>query len=1138
MKISIQINKFNKMSIYSHLLSRWIVTSLCFLILAILSGGFFCEAAASDGTKSGVPVLLYHDLRAYGTEESPDTVISIKKFEEQMKYLYENGFTTISMDDLVSFMKGGSVAEKSIVLTFDDGWKNVIDVIPILDKYNFKASFYIFPGSGIGGPYMEWTDILKLSQNPNFQIGAHSMTHPMKDDNYLVTWANGQTPGRGIDDVVYEITKSKRILETMLKREVRYFAWPRGSYNEKLISIAKEAGYKALLTVEDGGNTQGSDIYKIKRIVIDGACDVAKFQQTLRDYKHHVCTVMEGASASRIDWISKHVDEIAQLKGVEPALVKAIIKVESNYDPAAVSKKGAIGIMQILPDSSSEKNEDNLFDPVKNIEIGVDHLKKLLDKFNDDLPLALAAYNAGEGAVSEYNGVPPYQETRTYIDKVIDFYRKYKEEGSTTIGKFLDHPSVFELYVNQKTFPEINLDLKQFGYDLFVGVLRITVWGKWEGQWNVVVDRDGNINLPKIGILGVSGLSFQELREVLHKEFSKYYTGFHMNVSMGALRTIHIYVVGNGRQPGAYTVSSLTGLINALFEAGGPSKTGTMRDIQLKRNGETIVHLDFYDFLLKGDKTQDVRLMPDDVIFIPPVGELVGVAGNVNNPAIYELRDETTITNLIEMAGGTTASGYLQRVQVERVFENEVKIIVDANLKEMKKEDDLVLQDGDIVKIFPIMDKIINAVNVKGNVTRPGQYQWHEGMRVSDIVKDPDKNLLPETYFEHALIERHIPPDYHQEVIFFHLGRALFAKSKDEDILLQPYDTLTIYSKWDFFEKPQVQVSGAVNTPGKYELRPNMKVADLINLAGGPKRYALLGEAELTRIHITAAGPKIERFVIDLEKALAGAPESNIPLLEDDHLAVRTVPEWRIYQKTTISGEVRFPGTYTIKKGERLSSLIERAGGFTENAYLKGAVFTRERTRQLQQERLDEMVERLDRELLGIGSAEIATATTSEDAKIRESEIKMKRDFIAKLKAIKAKGRMAIKIDQPKRLKNTPYDIELEEGDNLFVPVNPHSVQVIGSVYNQTVFIYEEDKGVSDYLEMAGGYTENADKKRIYVLKANGTAIKGNSQNLDSGDTIVAPEKVTRIAWLRETKDIMQILYQIAVTAGVLIVVF
>jgi len=739
--------------------------------------------------------------------------------------------------------------------------------------------------------------------------------------------------------------------------------------------------------------------------------------------------------------------------------------------------------------------------------------------------------------------------------------------------------SEFEQFISGKAPSTISTDIKQFGYDLFkkppstfapvekvpVGPdyvigpgdeIKVTVWGRIEGQWSVVVDRDGNISLPKIGVLGVTGLTFKELKELLQKEFSKYFTGFEMNVSMGSLRTIRVYVVGNAENPGAYTVSSLSTLVSALFEAGGPSKTGTMRDIQVKRNGKTIVHFDMYDFLLKGDKSKDIRLMPEDVIFIPTVGPLVGIAGSVKRPAIYELKGETKITDLVAMAGGITAGGYLQRIQVERIYENEVKIIVDTDLKNFTEDKDITLKDGDLVKVFPIVNVVINQVTLKGHVTRPGQYQWFEGMRVSDIIKNPEKDLLPETYFDHALIERYVPPDYHREIISFNLHKAVFDKDPSEDKLLQPYDTLTIYSKWDFIERPVVRVTGAVNKPGSFELRENMKISDLIKLAGGAKYYAFLKEAELTRVTPTPEGPKTEKIKVNLEKALEGDPTSNIYLKENDYLFVRAVPEWQLYRTVTISGEVKFPGTYTIKKGERLSSLIERAGGYTDKAYLRGAVFTRERVRELQQKQIDELIDRLERELLSISAATVATAMTPEEARIFQTEAEQKRQFLNKLRQVKALGRIVVRFDEPEKLKDTPYDIELEEGDSIHIPTKSSSIQVIGSVYNQTAFIYSPEKDLSDYIDLAGGYTENADKDNVFILKVDGSAVKpgkglfgirwnrelkrwelGGSE-LEPGDTIVVPEKLTRIAWLRNIKDITQILYQIAVTAGVLIVAF
>lgn len=651
---------------------------------------------------------------------------------------------------------------------------------------------------------------------------------------------------------------------------------------------------------------------------------------------------------------------------------------------------------------------------------------------------------------------------------------------------FVEESSEFEQYVSGKVLSTISTNISQFGYDLFrkppstfapvenvpVGPdyvigpgdgIRIAVWGKIEGQWNIVVDRDGNVSLPKVGILGVTGLTFKELKEVLYRELSKYYTGFEMNVSMGALRTIMVYVVGNAKRPGAYTVSSLSTLINALFEAGGPSKTGTMRDIQVKRNGKTIVNFDMYDFLLKGDKTKDVRLIPEDVIFIPPVGPLVGIAGNIKNPAIYELKGETKLIDLIYMAGGLTGVAFKGRVQVQRIKDHQFKTLFEGDLINIEKnvEKNFALSDGDLVKIYSVVEI-----------------------------------------------------------------------------------------------KTTISISGAVANPGEYGIVPGVtKVKDVISLAGGLLYYAS-NQAELTRVRVTQSGPQTERLVVELPKAMKDAPHHNLPLEINDYLFVRTVPEWRLYQTVTITGEVKFPGTYTIKKGEKLSSLIERSGGYTDKAYLRGVVFTRERVRELQQRQIDEMVDRLERELLSVGTAEVATAISPEDAKIKEFEIRQKREFVAKLRIVKAKGRIAIKIVQPELLKKTPYDIELEEGDSLFIPSNPQSVQVIGSVYNQTAFVYDKDKGVSSYIDLAGGYTENADEKRIYILKADGTAVRPGgsflgiswskdsnrwefgSHDIEPGDTIVVPEKLERIAWMREVKDITQILYQIAVTAGVLIVVF
>lgn len=648
--------------------------------------------------------------------------------------------------------------------------------------------------------------------------------------------------------------------------------------------------------------------------------------------------------------------------------------------------------------------------------------------------------------------------------------------------------SRFEQFISGESVSSVSTSIRQFGYELFkdaavfspsanvpVGPdyvigpgdeIKITIWGKIEGAWRAAVDRDGNISLPKIGVLGITGLTFHQLTELLHKEFSKYYTGFEMNVSLGSLRTIRVYVVGNAQNPGAYTVSSLSTLVNALLQAGGPSKTGTMRDIQLKRNGQTIGHFDMYDFLLKGDKSSDARLLPEDVIFIPPVGPLAGIAGSVKNPAIYELREETRLLDLIRMAGGLMSVAFNGRVQVERIADHRFRTVFEGDLLNIENntEKNFTLQDGDLVKVFAVVD------------------------------------------------------------------------TKNTMIL-----------------------AGAVANTGNFGIIPGTtRVKDVISLAGGLMYYAS-NKAELTRVTVTPSGPVTEQRAIDIFRAVEGDPQHNIPLEINDYLLVRSVPGWKLYQTVTVSGEIKFPGTYTIEQGERLSSVLERAGGYTDSAYLRGAVFTRRRVKELQQQGLAEMTARLEKELLASGSLQVSSALTTEEVEARKVELEQRRKFTESLKQLKATGRMSIKLAHLRLLKNSEYDIELENGDSLYIPVKNNVVNVVGSVMSYGTFVYSERLGYKDYINLAGSYTRYADEESVYVLKADGTAQKlsggflnWNSprsrweipaltediKEIEPGDTIVVPEKLEHIAWLRETKDVTQIMYQIAITAGVILVLF
>lgn len=649
--------------------------------------------------------------------------------------------------------------------------------------------------------------------------------------------------------------------------------------------------------------------------------------------------------------------------------------------------------------------------------------------------------------------------------------------------------SEFEHFVARGTMGKISTNIRQFGYDLFrqppstfapadripVGPdyvlgpgdgLRITIWGNIEGQWNVVVDMDGKITLPKVGTIGVTGLTFGELKTTLNKELSRYYTNFQMNVSMGPLRSMRVYVVGNAAKPGAYTISSLSTLVNSLFEAGGPNKTGSMRDIQVKRNTHTVVRFDMYDFLLKGNKTKDVRLMPEDVIFIPPVGPLAGIAGNVKNPAIYELKGETRLLDLIGMAGGLSGMAFRGRVQVQRTQNSEFRTVFEGDLIDVEKnaEKNFLIKDGDLIKVFSVAD-LKNTVTITGAVQNAGDYGVESGVT---------------------------------------------------------------------------------------------RVRDIISMSGGLQYYAS-SQMEITRVKVTQSGPQTERFVIDAFKAMEGDPANNVLLEMNDYLFVRTVPEWQLYRTVIVGGEVKYPGMYTITRGERLSSVLERAGGYTNFAHLRGAVFTRERVRQLQQKSLEELAERLERELIAESAGRTGAAVSVEEVEAKKLEMEQRKQFIESLKKVKATGRMTIWLAHLRLLKGSEYDIELEEGDTLYIPAENKVINVVGAVMSNGSFIYNEKWDYEDYVQMAGGYSRHADEDNVFVMKVDGSARKLSSGFLnwsplkkrwevagfnesrgvlEAGDSIVVPDRLERTAWLRNLKDITQILANAGVAAATIAVLY
>ena len=753
----------------------------------------------------------------------------------------------------------------------------------------------------------------------------------------------------------------------------------------------------------------------------------------------------------------------------------------------------------------------------------------------------------------------------------------------------------FQDFVTQST----GLVLPLFGYNLFrdapstfAPVDRIPVtsdyvigpgdsiviraWGQIDVDYTTAVDRNGQINIPQVGVVSVAGLRFQDLHGFLKAAIRRNFRDFELNVTMGELRSIQVFVVGQAARPGAYTVSSLSTLVNALFASGGPSPTGSMRRIQLKRGNQTAVEFDMYDLLVNGDKSKDARLLPGDVIYIPPVGRLAALSGSVNTQAIFELKGTTTFEELIRLAGGFTTTAQGQKAIVERIAERTVRKVGEFALDQAGLAK--TLQDGDVITVASITPRFDNAVRLQGNVAAAQRYPWHKGMRVTDLLVDQNALITTaywqrqnsgelysnynrrEVNFDYATIQRLDRKDLVTRMLAFNLGKAIRGDPR-ENATLEPGDVVTIYSFEQVLPKTEndVLLQGSVigGTPRRFAWREGMRVRDLIpsaqwlidyynywlNTAGVSGNTEInwhyasilrLQPADLTRTLVT----------LDLGKAIIeGDAQSNLTLSPGDEITIFSkgdiqVPLDDTKVFVTVEGEVNRSGRYQALPGETLRELIIRIGGFAPKAYLFGAVFTRESTRIAQQQSLDEAISRLELDAQQ-SLALIAQNVISTETQSIAQQAAAQQAVIARLRQLKATGRIILKRSGEAQLQDIP-DLALENGDRLRVPFRPSTVSVIGSVYNAGSFMYEPEQSVADYLAQAGGPTRTADAGATYILRADGSVVSRRQswvggfsfERVMHGDTIVVPEDFDRTTWTKTLKDWGQILYQFGLGAA------
>lgn len=795
---------------------------------------------------------------------------------------------------------------------------------------------------------------------------------------------------------------------------------------------------------------------------------------------------------------------------------------------------------------------------------------------------------------------------------------------------------------NQEKEPE----LKRFGLDLFAASpttfapvsdvpvpsdyrvgpndeIIVQLFGKDNSTHRLRVNREGVINFPSLGPISVAGLSFSEVRASLMQRVQEQMIGVRSDITLGELRSMQIFVMGDAYKPGAYTVSALTTISQAIYYSGGFSESGALRDVQLKRQGQLVQRLDMYDLLLKGETSSDVRLMPGDVIFVGPVKNTVRIAGEVNRPAIYEVNGNETYQEVIQMAGGLTANAYPEQVEIKRLVPQGLREVVSLNLTR-HTDKQRVVHGGDDITVKTRGNELKRYVQIQGDVAQPGFVQWQEGIRISDVFHSLDTAFNPTADVHYALVVREINAQRNIDVLQFNLANALLNPNSEDNLKLKSRDQILIFNRFsndDFkaikddidsaksFEQARqrmqveeqqeqaiqqgtlipsatleqakwlfqgqevteqqveqikrnsrrgllaqvllrlsqqstygnpariVEVSGEVKHPGRYPISQKNTINDLIEAAGGLTAEAFIERAELARTYYDAQDKtRMDIRSINVMQAMNGDAENNLLLKPRDRLNILVEQNLRIQNTVTLQGEVRFPGTYTVRQGETLAQLLTRAGGLTEFAHPQGAIFTREALRLQEQKLLSEYAADIRRE-----AAKKTFRADSSNLGGMISDPDKTLAFIEEATKYRALGRMVVQLDQIID-GNASANFMLEDGDFLFIPMYRNTISVMGEVQMGITYLLDPSLTVKDYINRAGGMKKQADDDRIFVVRADGSVFKPNTgfwfgrrgESLRAGDTIVVPVDTDYRDALNVWTAATQILYQTGVAVNAL----
>jgi protein involved in polysaccharide export with SLBB domain len=683
--------------------------------------------------------------------------------------------------------------------------------------------------------------------------------------------------------------------------------------------------------------------------------------------------------------------------------------------------------------------------------------------------------------------------------------------------------------------------------------LLIRVWGKVDFDARVTVDRNGQINLPRVGALTVAGLRYAQLEGYLRSSISSIYKDFELNVALGQLRSIQIFVLGDARQPGAYTVSSLSTLVDALFTSGGPSATGTMRRIQLRREGKTASEFDLYDLIQRGDKSRDVRLLPGDVLFIPTIGPQIAISGDVNQPGIYEMKADTTVGAAIQDAGGMTSLADAERAVLQRIESHSSRTVEEFALDAQGRA--CPVKDGDLLRVFPLSPKFANAITLRGSVAEPGLYAWKEGMRVSELI--PSRAFL-------------ITRDY------WNKQNHLVEPGSDRPFAIRTADGLGNSladafgnTNTDSSGNPRTDAAGSRSTGASEDPRTDAAGNQQTDALGNPRTSQLeaAGSRTVAAIGQNSAEINWEYALIErldehdlstqlipfrLASAIDNPASADNQLLKPGDVvtifsrADLELPMEKHAAFVRVGGEVNAPGIYRVNPGDTLRDVVTRAGGLTQHSYLYASLFTRVSTRKAQEAQLRQSADQMQSELISKYSN--ATPQAGQSGADQQAQLAMQQAALARITSIKPTGRVVLDMKPEAEATADIPDFPLEDGDAFYIPPRLSTVQVAGAVYNANAFRYQAAERLSKYLNDAGGATRDADEKRIFVIRADGTVVSRQSRNLHThgsyqnlrllpGDAIVVPEKLRVSSRMSEFLQTTQFASQLALTAAALSVV-